>query len=133
MSAMLQAAIRWCLVGLLVTFHVPVPGVSGPAACCVPKACCTADHACSGGGACAVMGHAAAASRGAPDASAPRLGATSCHPEAARVGPAPSLDPVVFAALAAPHGEALSGRSGPIRSFPPASSTSSPQVPPPRV
>jgi hypothetical protein len=144
MGAMLQAAIRWCLVGLLVTFHLPIPGVSGPAvagsgggraACCAPKACCTADHACAGGGACAVLGLAADSSPGATDASAPapRLAAASCHPETARVGPAPSLDPIVFSTLADPRGDAFSGRSGPVRSFHPASLPSSPQVPPPRV
>ena len=141
MSRMIRAAIRWCLAGLLLAAYVPFPGTSEPmggaglprAACCAPKACCTVEHACAGGGACASKELATAGSHGRPGASTSVLRAGLCHPEAARVGSHPTLDPIVFASLAGHPGEALFSRSGADQPLEPRSRFSTPQVPPPRA
>lgn len=142
MAPMFQAAIRWCLTGLLVAVHVPVPGASGPAAagagasraaCCAPKACCTVAHACAAGGGCALDGHGVHGSQGRATVSAPVLAAGSCHPEAARAGHAAALDPIVFTALPGPFGAGPIARSAFPSILDPASRATSPRVPPPRA
>jgi hypothetical protein len=140
MSGMIRASIRWSLVGLLLLVSVPVPGGAGPvakrvsrAACCAPKACCTADHACAGGGACAAKDAAMAVSHGGTGTSTPALRAGICHPEAARLGTSPTLDPVVFASLPGHPGGVLFAKSRADEARDPASRFSTPQVPPPRA
>lgn len=143
MSGMLQASIRWCLTGLLLAVHAPVPGGSGPAvagggapraACCASKACCTVEHACAGGGGCAADDRRpAAVSHENTNSSVSFLEGASCHPEAARVGSAPTLDPIVFAAVPGPLGGALFTRPAAALDLDPSSRPSSPQVPPPRA
>lgn len=142
MRAMIRAAIRGFLAFLLVCFYVPAPGAFEPvaagesatrAACCAPKACCTPRHACSGGGACATdsrrTGHDQKESR----APATLLTAGSCHPEAARVGTTPTLDPGLLAVGAPPVQGGILGRPGALALAALSTRTTSPQVPPPRA
>ena len=141
MSGMLRASIRWCLAALLLAAYVPIPAASGPAAspsqsrsaCCAPKACCTVEHACSSGGGCASKVDAVAVSQGGTGTSTPVLRAGRCHPEAARVGATPTLDPIVFVTLPAGMSGARFLHSGADEVVGPPARFSSPQVPPPRA
>ena len=142
MSVMTRAAIRGFLALLLVLLHVPAPGASEPvaaeegatrAACCAPKACCTPQHACSGGGACAVESGRIGDGHGVPGPPAPLLSAGSCHPEAARVGTTPTLDPGVLAGAVSPVAGDCLGGSDALALAAPSTRSTSPQVPPPRV
>ena len=138
MSGMNQAVIRGCLVCLLLAAYVPLPAATGPAeatsptraACCAPKACCTVEHACAGGGACATKEQEA---NGGTAPSLPVLRAGLCHPEAARLGPHPTLDPIVFASLPVHPGGDLFTSSETDQPLDPGSTFSAPQVPPPRA
>ena len=142
MSVMTRAAIRGFLALLLVFFYVPAPGMSEPvgaeggatrAACCAPKACCTPQHACSGGGACAAESGRIGDGGKVPRAPAPLLSAGSCHPEAARVGTTPTLDPGVLSGVVSPVASDVLWGSGALAFAAPSTRGTSPQVPPPRV
>jgi len=139
---MIRAAFRGFLAVLLTVFYLPITEAFAPptggataarAACCAPRACCTSEHACTSGGACATKSpriHGGSAEPGAP---VPLLRAGRCHPEAARVGTTPTLDPGVLLAFESPVGGALIGGSGGLAPLLPSSRPTSPQVPPPRV
>ena len=141
MSGMLRASIRWCLAFLLLAAYVPIPAASAPAVspsqsragCCAPKACCTVEHACTSGGGCASKGDARAVSHGGTGTSTSVLRAGRCHPEAARVGSTPTLDPIVFVTLPAGRGGTRFMRSGTDEVLGAPTRFSSPQVPPPRA